>query len=62
MGPIIYTARAVTDFGDTYVWVYKDRPIREQVVLQVRAHDGERQSIEWYNETTSVFIEGTYLI
>lgn len=58
---IIYTARVHTDSGDTYVWAYKDEPTREQVIQKLFEWEGEAADIEWYEATTSIFIERTEL-
>ncbi len=60
---IVYTARVMTDSGDTYVWVYKDKPTREQVIQKLFEWEGggEAADLDWYEATTSVFIEQTEL-
>ena len=57
----VYTARVLTDSADTYVWVYKKKPTRKQVIW--RLHDMELAApFEVYDQTTSVYIEQTELI
>jgi hypothetical protein len=63
---IVYTARVHTDSGDTYVWVYRQEPTREQVIYALFEYEGgtdeDLDNLDWYAQTTSVFIERTILV
>ena len=57
----IYTARAVTDSADTYVFVFKSKPTSSQIIEKI--HDLELAAdLDWYKDTTSVYIEETELL
>lgn len=57
----VYTARAVTDSADTYIFVFKTRPTSIQIIEKVR--DLELAAdLDWYKDTTSVYIEETELL
>lgn len=58
---IVYTAHVVTESADHYIWVYGKEPTRDQVIQ--RLHDMERaESLEWYQETTTVAIQPTEVL
>ena len=57
----VFTARAVTDSADTYIFVFKTRPTSIQIIEKVR--DLELAAdLDWYKDTTSVYIEETELL
>lgn len=58
---IVYTAHIVTESADHYVWVYAKEPTLDEVIQ--RLHDYERAAdLEWYKQTTLVFIDSTEVI
>lgn len=58
----VYVARVVTDSADTYVWVYSYKPTHDEVVKRVHEMEGEYEALEWYRDTTAVYIEKTEVI
>jgi len=59
---LVYTARAVTDSGDNYIFVYESEPTHDMVIRRVHEMEGGCESIKWYRDTTSVYIDATMLI
>lgn len=60
-GTVVYTARVVTESLDTYVWVYGYEPTRQEVIQ--RLHDFEMAAdMEFYEDSTTVYIESTTII
>jgi hypothetical protein len=57
----VFTARVVTDSADTYVWVYRNKPTRKEVIKRLW-HFERAEELDWYMDTTSVYIDETDLI
>ena len=57
----VYTAHVRTESSDHYIWVYKNKPSREDVINQLFNWEGAAD-LEWYENTTSVTIEEQELI
>lgn len=59
---LVFTARAVTDSGDNYIFVYESQPTRDMVIRRVHELEGAGLTLKWYGDTTSVYIDETMLI
>jgi len=58
----VYTALVDTDFGDSYIFVYANRPTNEQVMETLRAREKSKHTVEYYIETAYASIEETEVI
>ena len=58
----VWTARAVTEAADTYVFVYSYEPTTAAVIDKVMDLEGSIESIDFYHDTTAVYIEETEVI
>ena len=60
----VYTAHLVTESLDHYVWVYRNRPSKEQLIRRLMEIEGAAENdFDFYEQTTSIrSIEETDLI
>lgn len=58
----VWTVHVVTESADHYIWVYAYEPTREDVVTKVWMLEGECEELDWYMDTTSVYIDKTVVI
>lgn len=53
---IVYVAHVQTESSDHYTWVYDYEPSRAEVIERCWQHEGCGESLEFYEDTTCVFI------
>lgn len=60
----VFTAVANTESGDTYVFVYRNKPTDcdvSKMIFEIEGSD-EELGLDWYLDTTNISIEETEVI
>lgn len=51
----VFVALVVTESADTYTWVYKDEPTRDQIIDTLMEYEGaDPDERDWYSDCTSI--------
>lgn len=58
----VFVANVLTNSGDSYSYVFKNKPTKDIVVNLVWKYEGQQESIEWYSDTTFVNIREIEII
>lgn len=58
----VYTVVATTESSDDYMFAFRNRPSRDDIVKFVHNLEGKTEDLRFYQETLSVRVEETEII